>query len=75
MISEKSLNCDDCVIRADQRGHLWFINKQSTGVAKINTYNPYFKTIEVKIASKDTHDIKHVAFKKGKVYGLGKSVT
>lgn len=40
---------------------------------QVNAYNPETNNIDVVSAPSDTHIIEHVAFKKGKVYGLGKS--
>lgn len=58
--------CQECVIRVDQNGNLWFKDKDG---AVLYLYDPIKE--KVILETKNYIKIIHVAFKNGKVYGLG----
>ena len=73
-IGDRDIDCGDCIIRVDQRGHLWFrlVHTLTFGVeSHVNCYNPFYQTLGIITAIGDKNDIEHVAFKEGRVYALG----
>jgi len=57
-------DCTGCAMRVDQVGNLWYRGEEG----KIFVYNPFKNRVTLK--TKNLVQIDHVAFKKGRVYGL-----